>query len=67
MNDEIVELQTRLAFQEDSIHELSMIVARQQQTLDQVVPLLQRLQLQVSALTPPDVTDPGDEPPPPHY
>ena len=67
MNEDIIELQTKLSFQEDTIQELSDIVARQQLALDRIKLDLEELQLQVRALTPPDVAGKGEEAPPPHY
>ena len=67
MNEEIIELQTRLAFQEESIIELSDVVARQQKLLDRMQRDLEQLQRQVRALTPQELMDKAEEPPPPHY
>ena len=67
MNEEIIELQTRLAFQDKGIQEISDVVARQQQILDRMQRELELLQRQVRALAPPDVLDVAEEPPPPHY
>jgi len=67
MDEEIIELQTRLSFQEDIIQALSDIVTRQQLTLDRMKLDLEELRLQVRALTPSDVAGMGEETPPPHY
>ena len=67
MNEEIIELQTKFSFQEDIIQDLSDIVTRQQLVLDRMKLDLEELQLQVSALTPPDVAGKGEETVPPHY
>jgi len=66
MNEEIIELQTRIAFQDGTIQELSDIIARQQRTLDELKLDVEELQRQVRALTPSDVTG-EEEAPPPHY
>lgn len=50
MNDEIVELQTRLAFQEDTILELSDALARQQAEIRDLTDKLQLVQRQVRDL-----------------
>jgi len=68
MNEqELIELQTRLAFQDDAILELNATVARQQNQIDDLVRLVKHLQDQLKALTPSQVEGRGEEPPPPHY
>ena len=66
MEDRVTELESRLAFQDDTIQALNDIVAEQQRMLD-------RLQLQVAALARRQEEMHGqfgieeDEAPPPHY
>jgi len=66
MEDRVTELESRLAFQDDTIQALNDIVAEQQRMLD-------RLQLQVVALARRQEEMHGqfgieeDETPPPHY
>lgn len=63
----VMELESRLAFQDDTLQTLSDEIARQQRDIE-------RLQLQLAALARRQedllgqVGEPlGDEPPPPHY
>jgi len=63
---EIIELQTRLAFQEGTIQELSDIIARQQRALDELQKDVDELQRQLRTLMPADIAG-EDEAPPPHY
>jgi len=66
MNDDIEELQTRLAFSEDAINQLSHTVARQQNEIEILKKALQAQNQRIQALTPADAGDLGDEIPP-HY
>jgi len=63
---EIIELQTRTAFQDQALQTLSDTVARQQQALVELQKDLEELQRQLRALQPSEV-DGEAEPPPPHY
>lgn len=62
------ELETRLAFQDDTIHTLSDVLAKQQLELDRLqraVSLLARRQADLAASMPGDAAE--DDQPPPHY
>ncbi|MEW7976054.1 MAG: SlyX family protein [Candidatus Sedimenticola endophacoides] len=63
---ELIDLQTRLAFQDDAITALNATVARQQNQLGEQSRQLQALRDQLKALHHTGVAA-GDEPPPPHY
>lgn len=66
MQNELVELETKLAFQEDMIQALNRTVAEQQQDLLELKRDLEELQTQLRAMAPslaPGITDE----PPPHY
>ena len=67
MDETIIDLQTRLAFQEDAIDQLHLALARQQQEIDGLRRLVEQLRLRVSEFTPALVGNAHDEPPPPHY
>ena len=66
MNDRLMELETRVAFQEDTILKLQESVAEQEQ-------LLYRLSKEMEAIrrhlieSGPSPDDSDEEPPPPHY
>lgn len=66
MNDQLVELEQRIAFQEDAIHQLNLTVSRQQNELATLRLALQELQKQLRNLEPPES---GGNPHelPPHY
>ena len=67
LQESLVDLQSRLAFQEEAINALNLTVARQQRQIDDLVLQLEQLQRHVRALTPPEFLSSGEEPPPPHY
>jgi len=71
LDDRLVELETRLAFQEHSLGELSDALADLRSENARLVLMLQRALdelRQVRAGLSTDLTgDPGLEPPPPHY
>ena len=67
MESHIVELETRLAFQEHTLQELNSVVTRQQQEILQLTRELEALKTQIRALAPALVAGHGDETPPPHY
>jgi SlyX protein len=67
LNAQLVELQTQLAFQEDVVHALDAVVTRQQQSIDRLLQLQQRLERQLVELA----AGAGEPAPadqrPPHY
>ncbi|MFZ5659758.1 MAG: SlyX family protein [Pseudomonadota bacterium] len=52
MEERLVELETRVAFQENTLQELNDVVVRQQQEIDQLKSDLETIRVQVLALTP---------------
>jgi SlyX protein len=67
MKNRMVELETRIAFQEHTLQDLDAVVVRQQQDILRLERELATLKAQLRALVPPPVTGHGEEPPPPHY
>jgi SlyX protein len=65
--DRLVELETKLAFQETTIHKLDEVVAQQQNQLDILQAAIQELHERMKSMAEETVRDPADEPPPPHY
>lgn len=61
------ELETRLAFQEQSLHELSDALAEARQEGQRNRELLGRVLEDLKQLRRALVADPASEPPPPHY
>jgi SlyX protein len=67
METRLIELETRLAFQEDTIQQLNSVLARQQQDILRLERAVEDLTAQLRALAPALVAQRGDETPPPHY
>jgi uncharacterized coiled-coil protein SlyX len=64
MNDEIIELETKVAYLEKHLNELSDVIYQQQQLIDQLNKSVRLLQ-QASANE--HIKRPQDEDKPPHY
>lgn len=67
MDKEIVELQTRLTFQENTILELSDVLARQQREIAALKAMLDIVQRQVREVMQTESQTPEEALPPPHY
>ena len=67
MNDEIVELQMKLSFQDGLLEELNQVVTDQQQQISRLELALERLKSQVQTLHTAQMVSEPNEPPPPHY
>jgi SlyX protein len=66
-DDLIIELQTKLSFQDDLLEGLNQVVTSQQQQIMHLETAFKALKLQVKTLqTDPNQTE-VSEPPPPHY
>lgn len=67
MEDQLIELQTRIAFQEDALLELTKTVADQQREILEFKKAMEHFQSQLRDLTSGDQVSRSEEPPPPHY
>ncbi|MEW8550088.1 MAG: SlyX family protein [Candidatus Thiodiazotropha endolucinida] len=67
MNDRIIDLESRMAFQEQAIHILSETLIEQQRTIDSLDRTLETLRQRLQALEPSPLQPGETEPPPPHY
>lgn len=67
MENRVIELESKLAFQEEMINELNEIITDQQKQLDKIreEQVILNMRLQVMAET--SVNADEKEPPPPHY
>ena len=65
VRDEIIDLQTKFAFQEDTIAQLNEVVTRQQVQIERLQNATETLQRQVLEM--PTAESAANEPPPPHY
>lgn len=67
MSDRIAELESQIAFQDNTISELNDIVTRQQKQIDNLTESMHLLVSQIQQLNDMVGAPEGDEPPPPHY
>ncbi|TNF99506.1 MAG: SlyX family protein [Gammaproteobacteria bacterium] len=67
MQENLIDLQTRLTFQEETLLSLSDTVAQQQQALDDLLHAVNELKSQLKELTPSMIATVQEEPMPPHY
>lgn len=67
MQQEIEQLQMKVAFQEDTIETLSEALAKQQIQIDQLVFQLKHVVEKVKQVQPSNVASEEEETPPPHY
>ncbi|MCP4598411.1 SlyX family protein [Neptuniibacter sp.] len=70
MNDQerITELESRVAFQEDTLDTLNEIVSRQELEIEQLKRMIKVMNQRMKSLSNDSPTSsPDDEPPPPHY
>lgn len=63
----VVELETRVAFQDQTIQELNEVVTRQQHEIDRLTRELEALRERLRGLALSPVVPPDEETPPPHY
>lgn len=67
MEQRLIELETKLAFQETTLHELNDIVAAQQKKIDILQAAIQELHERMRSMGEETVRDLSEETPPPHY
>ncbi len=67
MEQRIDELETRLAFQDDLLHQLNEVVTRQDREILMLRGEIERIRQQFYQLLPMLNSPMGEEPPPPHY
>ncbi len=67
MDERIIDLESRLAFQEEAIHSLSETLIEQQRTIDFLSRSLEALKERLQTLEPSPFQPGETEPPPPHY
>ncbi|NTU59840.1 MAG: SlyX family protein [Deltaproteobacteria bacterium] len=67
MDDRVIELETRVAFQEEAILKLTQAVEQQERELYRMSKEVARLKASLTALEPSGLGPLDEEPPPPHY
>lgn len=67
MEERLIEVETRLAFQDDALQALNGVVVRQQQEIELLRREIEALKAQLKAMAPSLVASRTEETPPPHY
>lgn len=67
MQQHIIELETRIAFQEETIHQLSEELIRQCRDMDALRMEIEILKDRVRGLATTNIASQSEETPPPHY
>ena len=67
MKERLMELEVRVAFQDQTIQDLNEVVTRQQREIDRLVKELEVVKSLLAGLAPSMVIPQEDEKPPPHY
>ena len=67
MENKIIDLQSKLAFQDETINELNEVITDQQNQLDQLREEIRLLSLRIVSVAEASNISEEKEPPPPHY
>jgi SlyX protein len=67
MNNDIIDLQIRLAHQENHIQELDKVIYTQQQQIDSVINKILLLEKNLKVVTESNILGSAEDIPPPHY
>jgi len=67
MEERLAELEIRVAFQDQTLHELNEVITRQQNQIDRLLKEMETLKIQLNMLAPSMVVSKTEEKPPPHY
>ena len=67
IEEQLIDLQTQVAFQDDTIHALNDALSSQQIEIEKLTRMVKIINGQVKQFTPEQSSNPSDEPPPPHY
>lgn len=67
MENKIIDLESKLAFQDETINELNEVITDHQQQLDQLREEIRLLNLRITSVAESSNVSDEKEPPPPHY
>ncbi len=67
MEERVISLETRHAFLEETVNELSSVVYEQQKQINRLTLSVMNMEEKLRDLTPSNVMSSKDETPPPHY
>ena len=67
LENRIIELETKISYQDRTIQQLNEVVTGQQQQIDKLEKNVNQLSGHLKAQNPSDLAHPEEEAPPPHY
>ena len=67
MEERLTELESRVAFQDDTIQKLNDVLVMQQRQLDRLSKQVEEIKEQLTTIAPSLIADVDKETPPPHY
>lgn len=67
MEERLIELETKISYQEHIIGELNEVVTEQQRQIDRMEKELKRIQTHLKGISGSGLARPDEEAPPPHY
>lgn len=67
MNQRMIELETKISYQEHLLQELNDVIVLQQKEITSLQVMQERMLKQMKALSPSQLARPEEESPPPHY
>ena len=67
LENRIIELETKISYQDHTVQELNEVVTEQQRQIDQLEKNVNKLSEHLKAQNPSDLARPEEEAPPPHY
>ncbi len=67
LQEQIVQLQSRLAFQDDTIEQLNQAITQQQQAMDKLKMQMSFVAKRMKEMNPSLIASMSEETPPPHY
>lgn len=67
LENQVVDLETKAAFQDDTIEQLNEALSNQQLTMDQLSFKVDHMMEKMKSIEPSNIAKPEEETPPPHY
>jgi|GEM_PF-222208 SlyX protein len=67
LENQMVDLETKVAFQDDTIEQLNEALSNQQLTMDQLSFKVDHMMDKMKSIEPSNIAKPEEETPPPHY
>ncbi len=65
--DRVTELETRVAFQEDTLDKLNQVITKQELDIERLTRTIKVIHQQLQALSQTGISSADDSTPPPHY